>query len=109
VETRGFFFYNNIMAKEIVSLENGKVIVVKPMDVSTIVPLFCKLCEYPMKTMEDSISFRKIGVCHYCENSWSKNKNCNIANGLMPNKETEEWLEYIIVRDIASKTIINFK
>jgi len=109
VETRGFFVYNNSMSKEILSLENGKVIVVRPKDISTIVPLFCKLCEYPMKTMEDSIAYRKTKVCHHCENAWAKNKNCDISNGIYPNKESEEWLEYIIVRDIASKTIINFK
>ena len=48
----------------------GKLIVSMPADFTT--GLFCKSCEYPLKTREDAISFQKTkGVCARCDNRWS--------------------------------------
>lgn len=103
------FSYNDNMEKEIISYCNDKVIVVKNKDDLTTVPLFCHVCEFPMRTMEDSISFRKHGVCSQCDNRWTFTKGVSWVSGVLPNKNSEEWSEYISLRDISSKPIINFK
>lgn len=50
------------------NLNNGMVVVIigdtKP-------GLFCTCCEHPLKTMEDSMSFKKHGVCSWCDNRWT--------------------------------------
>jgi len=97
------------MEKEIISYRNGKVVVVRNKDDTTTVPLFCKVCEFPMKTMEDSISYRKHGVCNHCDNRWTNDRHVNWVSGTLPNKTTEDWDEYISLRYISSKPIINFK
>jgi len=97
------------MEKEILTYSNGKVVVVKYKDNSTTVPLFCKICEFPMKTMEDSISYRKHGVCSHCDNRWTNTRGVDWTSGTLPYKESEDWNEYINLRFISSKPIINFK
>jgi len=97
------------MEKEILTYANGKVLVVKNKDNSTTVPIFCKICEFPMKSMEDSISYRKHGVCYHCDNRWTNTKGVNWTSGTLPYKESEDWDEYINLRFISSKPIINFK
>lgn len=48
----------------------GKLIVSMPADFTT--GLFCKSCEYPLKTREDAVAFQKTkGVCARCDDRWS--------------------------------------
>jgi hypothetical protein len=47
-------------------MENGTVFVIMPERIVT-VPLFCPLCEMPMQTQDDSLSFKEIGCCYYCD------------------------------------------
>ncbi len=97
------------MEKKIESLHNGKVVVVKPLDQSNIVPLFCKVCCYPMKTIEDGISYRKVGVCSQCDNRWSTDKRINWDSEQLPKPEWEEWKEYMEIRRISACSPISFR
>ena len=97
------------MEKKIESLHEGKVIVVKPTDQRSIVPLFCYLCCYPMKTIEDSISYRKVGVCSHCDGRWSNDRRVDLKANKYPDKNWEEWLEYIDIRRISARSPISFR
>jgi len=90
-------------------LADGKILLIKPEgeDVST--PLFCSLCEFPMKTLEDTFSQRKFKCCSKCSNRWSSNKQGDLQDGWRPNKESHEWLEYIQERILLGKNLISLK
>lgn len=48
----------------------GKLVISKPKDYT--VGLFCKCCEYPLKTREDVIAYQKTkAVCQRCDDRWS--------------------------------------
>lgn len=94
--------------KTIKSLENDKIVIIYD-DELTMTPLFCELCEFPMKTIDDNIAFRKSGVCHNCDMRWSNTKGINLNNKIFPTKTTEEWQEYINVRLLIGKTILNYR
>lgn len=96
------------MEKKIESLHEGKVVVVKPIDQSNIVPLFCHLCCYPMKTVEDSISYRKVGVCYHCDLRWTGDKRIDLSSKKYPDKDWEEWKEYIEIRAITACSSVRF-
>jgi hypothetical protein len=97
------------MEKKIESLHNGKIVVVKPVDTSNIVPLFCKLCNYSMKTIEDSICYRKVGVCSHCDGRWSNDKRVDWTAEKYPQRDWEEWNEYIEIRSISARSPISFR
>ena len=91
---------------------NGKVIVVFDSEVKGCqVPLFCFHCSFPMKTIDDSISFRESGCCSKCHINWSFKMEIDWSDcdkrpiKLFP----EEWLEYIKNREINSRPILIFK
>jgi hypothetical protein len=47
-------------------MENGTVFLIMPSNAST-VPLFCPLCKFPMQTQDDSLSFKELGCCYFCD------------------------------------------
>lgn len=97
------------MNKTIESLHNGRVIIVKSIEQNNVVPLFCKVCFYPMKTIEDSISYRKVGVCSHCDNRWSTDKRISWKDECYPQKDWEDWIEYMEIRRIIAKSPIAFR
>ena len=99
----------NAGKKIIETLMNGQLVVVKPEDTSEIVPLFCKICAYAMKTLEDSIAYRKVGVCSKCDGRWTNDKRVNWEEGRYPGRELEEWAEYITERGISARSPIIFR
>jgi len=91
-------------------IQKEKVVVIIPSGIErVIVPLFCKICEFPMKTRDDSISFRKVGCCFRCDNRWTNTPGVDWENNKIPDKSSTEWKEYIEERFKLDKTIINFK
>ena len=89
---------------------NGKLIIIVSKEFEKItVPLFCPICELPMKTKEDGLSFRKYGCCEKCDNRWTCTKGIDWAEGKLPDKTSEDWQEYYTYRLIQSKPIINLK
>lgn len=93
--------------KKIKVFFEGKIAVVAPKDMNNIVPLFCPCCDFPMKTSDDSVSYRKVGVCNKCDGRWTNKPNVEWPDG--PNKSSKEWTQYINDRTIFERTVINFK
>lgn len=91
--------------KQIKSTSNGSVVVIAPKDLSQIsVPLFCPLCEFPMVTIEDGNSYKKMKCCEKCELHWTSYKD-----NLSLIKKSKEWKEYISNRLKRPKTLIKLK
>ena len=86
---------------------NGKIAVVAPTDTSSVIPLFCPCCELPMKTSDDGLACRKIGVCHKCDERWTNKPGVVWPNG--PDKESEDWDQYLELRSLLEKPTLNFK
>ena len=61
-----------------------------------------------MKSVEDSISYRKIGVCSHCDLRWSGDKRIDLSSGRYPEKDWEEWSEYIQIRAVSARTPVRF-
>ena len=96
--------------KEVVSVAGGAILLIRPKDhSSSIVPLFCPCCDFPMKTLEDSLSHRKHGVCAHCDNWWTNNRMVSWADGIMPDKTTDFWQEFIETRALYAKPILKLK
>lgn len=91
------------------SLNDGKVIVVSSMDPKSIVPIFCSCCTFPMKSAEDSVSYRKHKVCSKCDGRWTNHPDVDWENGIGPDKTSELWEEFIIERAILARPIIKFE
>ena len=86
--------------KEIKKIINDNVVLVAPKGQRKyIVPLFCPLCEFPMKTREDSEAFLKNKTCAPCLQKWPNNHVIDF--------NSEEWKEYSIKRELMAKPIIN--
>lgn len=93
--------------KKIKTMFNGKIAVVAPEDTSSVVPLFCSCCEFPMRTTDDSVSYRKYGICNKCDERWTGKPGNNWPRG--PDKTSVQWQKYIDNRLLLEKPVINFK
>ena len=94
-------------SKKVKLLFGGKVAIVAPNDTSNIVPLFCSCCKFPMKDSDDSISYRKHGVCSKCDNRWTGKPGVTWPDG--PDLSSDEWQKYIETRVLLEKPVINFR
>jgi hypothetical protein len=89
--------------KQIKLLHGGKLVVVAPLNnEKIIVPFFCSVCGYPMKTADDAQSFRNYQCCSMCELFWAR-------SGIQPDKDSERWKLYLERRHMAFLPSINFK
>jgi hypothetical protein len=79
---------------------DGKILVIRPSDAATVVPLFCPLCGVSMKTTDDSISYRKVGCCEKCHLVCKGDKSL-----LSP----EQWGEYLEERRNAPRSLFKLK
>jgi hypothetical protein len=87
---------------------DGKVILIRnPLAVS--VPLFCKLCEFPMISSDDCISHRRIGVCQRCVGRWENHPACKLSEKVFPDKMSEDWTEYMEERKATSVRTIDIR
>jgi hypothetical protein len=87
---------------------DGKVVVVRN-SLSNSVPLFCKMCDFPMISSDDCISYRRIGVCSRCSGRWEHTKGSQLKDGVFPDKTSEEWTEYMEERKATSVRIIDIR
>ena len=103
---------SNASTKTIKSVMNGKIIVVSNDD-SINTPLFCVVCSYPMKSIDDSIAYRKSGCCNYCDMRFGTPKEgpdgWDIKNGRYPKKDTEIWADYIQLKSLSFTIIFNIR
>jgi hypothetical protein len=88
--------------KQIKLLHGGKLVVVAPLNNDKIiVPFYCPVCEYPMKTADDAQSYRDHQCCSMCELYWGKGLS-------IPDKASERWKLYLERRHMAFLPQINF-
>jgi hypothetical protein len=78
----------------------GKILVIRPADTTTVVPLFCPVCKFSMQNSDDSIAYRKKQCCDKCLLHCKGNKD------EMP---PEQWEEYLRERQNSSKHLFNLK
>ncbi len=93
--------------KKIKILCNGAIAVISPTNTINIIPLFCPCCKRPMKTSDDGLAFRKQGVCYKCDERWTNKPNILWPYG--PDKNSKEWAEYIDIRNLLEKPLLDFK
>jgi hypothetical protein len=86
--------------REMKVVAEGKILVVRPSDAATIVPLFCAFCRFPMKTADDSIAYRKAGCCDKC---------LLFCRGRKEEMPPEQWEEYLQDRQNCAKPLIIIK
>ena len=88
---------------------NGKVVVIKPLDMNELVPMFCPVCKFPIKTFHDSIAFKEFECCSTCELTFARPNLTKWTSELKwrPDKTTKEWQEYYATKLINSKPVIN--
>lgn len=95
--------------KNIEILQNNKIVVILPENKDFIVPLFCPLCDIPMKTLDDSISYSNSKTCNKCELTWSRTIFGNWEEGWRPSKDMEEWIHYINDRKLLARPVFNLR
>lgn len=86
--------------REMKVMFEGKLLVIRPSDLTIVVPLFCSLCEFPNKNSLDSIAYRKLGCCHACS---------MFCEGKKENITSENWTRYIKERELLSRPKFIFK
>lgn len=109
-----------LMESSIKTLNNGMVVVIQ----GTATPgLFCTSCSYPLKTMEDSASFKKHRVCSRCDDRWSfspgvdwqdqdKTPQALARSGYVYKGHLDykvEWNEYLDERKLLSRPNLTLK
>lgn len=81
-------------------------LVVKSVDGSEPVPLFCSVCQFPNSSAEDSISHRQYGCCSMCRLKWADVHQEKWMNGWRPDQDA---LKSEIARRIARPLTNIFK
>jgi hypothetical protein len=90
-------------------LQNGKIVVVKPKDYSP-TPLFCSECLFPIKTLEDVLALREFSCCSQCKLYFASTRAEEWKEkGWRMDKNSDQWKEYLELRNLRAKTIISFK
>lgn len=56
----------------------------------SVIPSFCPVCEFVIKTAEDSISIREFSCCHQCAIQWAESRREIWKRGWRPNKSDLE-------------------
>lgn len=82
------------------------VLVIRPTDKSNVIPLFCSVCEFPMKTSDDFLSYKDYSCCHKCKIHLVSRDIEKWKNGWRP--ETQELKKYIDFRNETFKPTIRF-
>ena len=88
-------------------LQNGKIAVIAPIDNSSNVPIFCPHCQLPMKTSQDSISYRSKKCCYKCDLKWSGHPKITKMEDI--DKNSMEWKQYINDRKKTEKNNFTLK
>lgn len=82
-------------------------IAIKPNSDFKTTPIFCPLCNYPILTYQDSLSFKSDEVCEMCNLYWITGNKEKYINGWRP--EGKEWIEYLDMKKMRYIRPIQFK
>lgn len=67
--------------KQISTLDNADIFIIAPKNVEDLmVPFYCPLCELPMTTREDVLTYKQHKLCEHCHYTWN-----------IPLNEAEGW------------------
>ena len=88
-------------------IEND-VLVIRPNDKDNIIPLFCPICDFPMKSSDDFISFKETSCCYKCKIYLVAPHVEEWKTGWRPEKDSEELKNYIELRKQTFKPTIRF-
>lgn len=61
--------------------------VIVPEDDSVFVPFECPVCFLPMRTADDSVTFREIGCCEECKLRWAESRLDEWKSGWRPTRD----------------------
>jgi hypothetical protein len=67
-----------------------------------VVPIFCPVCEFVLKTFDDILSYKESKTCFLCETTF-------IKSGMSIDKESETYKKYINKRKQMHKVSFEFK
>lgn len=81
---------------------DGKIVVIKPKN-HKLIPLFCPLCNFPLKTIDDILSYRQYDSCDLCSLNFAITNLKNWQNGWRPSKE--ELVDYLDNKEKVSRPI----
>lgn len=70
--------------------------VIVPEDAGTVVPFACPVCEIPMRTADDALSFREYECCESCKLKWAESRREKWKSGWRPT--TDEIDEFRQIR-----------
>jgi hypothetical protein len=77
--------WNNISGDRVSKKIKGDIIIIKPLEESHhAIPLFCSLCGFLFKGMEDIIMFKRYDVCSECGLKWAQNRELEWLAGWRP-------------------------
>jgi hypothetical protein len=85
------------------------VLVIKPNDKEKIVPIFCEVCDFPMKSVDDFLSFKEYECCDKCKIYIVAKHVEQWKTGWRPRKDSEEMKHYVEFRTESFKPTIRFK
>jgi len=86
----------------------SRVVVVRPKDKRSVVPVFCPCCSFPMKVVDDFLAYREFECCHHCELKFARTNKERWDLGWRPDQASDTWLEYIQLREVLFKPVFNF-
>lgn len=93
--------------KEMKILENGKLVIVKPINHSPVTPLFCPVCEFPMKTSDDAVSYKTYKSCYECGIHFAHPNLEKWKTGWRPTPE--ELSKYKLEKELVSIPVLKLK
>jgi len=64
--------------------------IIVPLEGYDPVPMFCGICDFPMRTSDDLLSFRKFECCEGCMLEWAEARQIEWKNGWRPQEEAVE-------------------
>src|SRR5574337_71953 len=96
-DTDDWFIFDSY--REMKVMHDGKILVIRPFEIEVTVPIFCPLCNFSLKTIADSISYRKNNTCDKCDLRWGKTaEEVDIT--------TQEFADYLKDREILHNPIL---
>lgn len=67
-----------------------------------VIPIFCPVCEFVLKTFDDILSYKESKACFLCETTF-------IKAGLAANKESDVYKKYLKKRKQMHKVSFEFE
>ena len=77
--------------------KNGHHVIVPAIDYKPSVPLFCPICDFPMRTADDREAFADLGCCEECLFRWAQARREEWKAGWRP--PADDFALYLVDRE----------